>query len=78
MTKRVGKYGMKFSTIRSWQQSAIDYVKYNDNRGVFQRSLQYRLGGDMMTTSNRVIAYAAIQCAAVCHPAAVKAAIKGA
>lgn len=69
------KYGMEYSRIRYWQNQARSIVKYRGDAGVLQRMFQFSLryqGKDA-----RTIAYRAIQCAAVCHPSAVKFAILG-
>jgi len=69
------KYGMRYSRILYNQRYAKDVVRYRGDAGVFQRQLQFALryqGRDA-----RTIAYRAIQCAAVCHPSAIKFAISG-
>ena len=69
------KYGMRYSSIRYWQRSAIEHVRYNGDAGVFQRALQRSLGYPASTA--QTVGHAAIQAAAVCHASAVKVAIQG-
>lgn len=72
------KYGMNYQTIKYWQFHAITIVRYQGDRGIVQRGLQFYLRPDKIASnSNRQIAYAAIQCAAVCHTSAVKFAMEG-